>query len=303
MINKLDDMLKKLKGDKRVTLSVAAAHDEEVLLAIKSAVEMEIITPILIGEENKIREISKEINFDLSKFKIINKGTIEECAETAVKLVSSGEADFVMKGLLDTSVILKAVLNKEWGLRTDSLLSHVMVYEVPSYDKLLVTTDGGMNIAPDYDQKVKILKNAIEATKPLGLKHIKVACLAAKEKVNSKMQATVDARALQEAGERGEFGNDVTVEGPLAFDLAVSKEAAKVKGFKSKVSGETDIMLMPTIEVGNGIGKALTYFAGAKSAGIIMGAKAPIVLVSRADSHESKLYSIAYGALIAGHNK
>ena len=264
---------------------------------------MEIITPILIGEENKIREISKEINFDLSKFKIINKGTIEECAETAVKLVSSGEADFVMKGLLDTSVILKAVLNKEWGLRTDSLLSHVMVYEVPSYDKLLVTTDGGMNIEPDYDQKVKILKNAIEATKPLGLKHIKVACLAAKEKVNSKMQATVDARALQEAGERGEFGKDVTVEGPLAFDLAVSKEAAKVKGFKSKVSGETDIMLMPTIEVGNGIGKALTYFAGAKSAGIIMGAKAPIVLVSRADSHESKLYSIAYGALIAGHNK
>ena len=303
MINKLDDMLKKLKGDKRVTLSVAAAHDEEVLLAIKSAVEMEIITPILIGEENKIREISKEINFDLSKFKIINKETIEECAEIAVKLVSSGEADFVMKGLLDTSVILKAVLNKEWGLRTDSLLSHVMVYEVPSYDKLLVTTDGGMNIEPDYDQKVKILKNAIEATKPLGLKHIKVACLAAKEKVNSKMQATVDARALQEAGERGEFGKDVTVEGPLAFDLAVSKEAAKVKGFKSKVSGETDIMLMPTIEVGNGIGKALTYFAGAKSAGIIMGAKAPIVLVSRADSHESKLYSIAYGALIAGHNK
>ena len=303
MINKLDDMLKKLKGDKRVTLSVAAAHDEEVLLAIKSAVEMEIITPILIGEENKIREISKEINFDLSKFKIINKGTIEECAETAVKLVSSGEADFAMKGLLDTSVILKAVLNKEWGLRTDSLLSHVMVYEVPSYDKLLVTTDGGMNIEPDYDQKVKILKNAIEATKPLGLKHIKVACLAAKEKVNSKMQATVDARALQEAGERGEFGKDVTVEGPLAFDLAVSKEAAKGKGFKSKVSGETDIMLMPTIEVGNGIGKALTYFAGAKSAGIIMGAKAPIVLVSRADSHESKLYSIAYGALIAGHNK
>ena len=303
MINKLDDMLKKLKGDKRVNLSVAAAHDEEVLLAIKSAVEMEIITPILIGEENKIREISKEINFDLSKFKIINKETIEECAEIAVKLVSSGEVDFVMKGLLDTSVILKAVLNKEWGLRTDSLLSHVMVYEVPSYDKLLVTTDGGMTIAPDYDQKVKILKNAIEATKPLGLKHIKVACLAAKEKVNSKMQATVDARALQEAGERGEFGKDVTVEGPLAFDLAVSKEAAKVKGFKSKVSGETDIMLMPTIEVGNGIGKALTYFAGAKSAGIIMGAKAPIVLVSRADSHESKLYSIAYGALIAGHNK
>lgn len=303
MINKLEDILDQLKGDKKVVLSVAAAHDEEVLLAIQSAVEKDIIVPILIGEENKIREISKEIKFDLNGIKIIQKDTIEECAEAAVKLVSSKEADFVMKGLLDTSVILKAVLNKEWGLRTDSLLSHVMVYETPAYDKLLVTTDGGMNIAPDYDQKVKILKNAIEATKPLGLEEIKVACLAAKEKVNPKMPATVDAKALQEAGERGEFGEGVIVEGPLAFDLAVSKEAAKIKGFESRVAGKTDIMLMPTIEVGNGIGKTLTYFAGGKSAGIIMGAKAPIVLVSRADSHESKLYSIAYGALIAGHNK
>ena len=303
MINKLDDILQQLKGDKKVVLSVASAHDEEVLLAVQSAVEKNIIEAILIGEENKIRAISKNINFNLNGIKIIEKDTIEECAETAVKLVSSKEADFVMKGLLDTSVILKAVLNKEWGLRADSLLSHVMLYEIPSYNKLLVITDGGMNIAPDYEQKVKILKNAIEATKPLGLDEIKIACLAAKEKVNPKMPATVDARSLQEACERGEFGEDIIVEGPLAFDLAVSKEAAKIKGFESKVAGETDIMLMPTIEVGNGIGKTLTYFADGKSAGIIMGAKAPIVLVSRADSHESKLYSIAYGALIAGHNK
>ena len=253
MINKLEDILQQLKGDKKVILSVAAAHDEEVLLAIQSAVEKNIIVPVLIGEENKIRDISKEIGFNLDGIKIIQKNTIEECAETAVKLVSSKEADFVMKGLLDTSVILKAVLNKEWGLRTDSLLSHVMVYEIPTYDKLLVTTDGGMNISPDYEQKVKILKNAIEATKPLGLEEIKVACLAAKEKVNPKMQATVDARALEEACEKGAFGEGVIVEGPLAFDLAVSKEAARIKGFESKVAGETDIMLMPTIEVGNGI--------------------------------------------------
>ena len=137
---------------------------------------------------------------------MINRDTIEECAECAVKLVSSKEADFVMKGLLDTSVILKAVLNKEWGLRTDSLLSHVMVYEIPAYHKLLVTTDGGMNIAPDYEQKVKILKNAIDATKPLGLEKIKVACLAAKEKVNPKMPATLDAKALEDACKEGEFG-------------------------------------------------------------------------------------------------
>ncbi len=303
MIKKLDQMLDVLKGSEKVVLSVAAAHDEEVLLAIKSATEMNIITPILVGQEDKIRKISDEINFDLNGIKIIDKETIEECAEVAVKLVSSKEADFVMKGLLDTSVILKAVLNKEWGLRTDSLLSHVMIYEVDFYHKLLVTTDGGMNIAPDYEQKVKILKNAIEATEPLGLKTIKVAALAAKEKVNPKMQATIDAKQLEEAGKNGEFGDNVIVEGPLAFDLAVSKEACEVKKFKRQVGGDVDIILMPTIEVGNGIGKAFTYAAGAKSAGIIMGAKSPIVLVSRADTHESKLYSIAYGAIVASHKK
>nr|WP_295733461.1 phosphate acyltransferase [uncultured Intestinibacter sp.] len=303
MIKKLDEILDTLKGNEKAVLSVAAAHDEEVLLAIKSATEMGIITPILVGHEDEIRNISNKINFNLDKIKIINKETIEECAEVAVKLVSSNEVDFVMKGLLDTSVILKAVLNKEWGLRTDSLLSHVMIYEVGFYHKLLVTTDGGMNIAPDYEQKVKILKNAIKATEPLGLKTIKVAALAAKEKVNPKMQATIDAKQLEDAGKNGEFGENVIVEGPLAFDLAVSKEACKVKNFKTQVGGDVDIMLMPTIEVGNGIGKAFTYAAGAKSAGIIMGAKAPIVLVSRADTHESKLYSIAYGAIVASHKK
>jgi phosphate butyryltransferase len=303
MIKKLDQMLDVLKGSEKVVLSVAAAHDEEVLLAIKSATEMNIITPILVGQEDKIRKISDEINFDLNGIKIIDKDTIEECAEVAVKLVSSKEADFVMKGLLDTSVILKAVLNKEWGLRTDSLLSHVMVYEADFYPKLLVTTDGGMNIAPNYEQKVKILKNAIKATEPLGLETIKVCALAAKEKVNPKMQATVDAKELEDACKNGEFGENVIVEGPLAFDLAVSKEACEVKGFKTEVGGDVDIILMPTIEVGNGIGKAFTYAAGAKSAGIIMGAKAPIVLVSRSDTHESKLYSIAYGAIVAAHKK
>lgn len=303
MIKKLDQMLDVLKGSEKVVLSVAAAHDEEVLLAIKSATEMNIITPILVGQEDKIRKISDEINFDLNGIKIIDKETIEECAEVAVKLVSSKEADFVMKGLLDTSVILKAVLNKEWGLRTDSLLSHVMVYEADFYPKLLVTTDGGMNIAPNYEQKVKILKNAIKATEPLGLETIKVCALAAKEKVNPKMQATVDAKELEDACKNGEFGENVIVEGPLAFDLAVSKEACEVKGFKTEVGGDVDIILMPTIEVGNGIGKAFTYAAGAKSAGIIMGAKAPIVLVSRSDTHESKLYSIAYGAIVASHKK
>lgn len=299
MIKNLDDILNALKGEGKVVLSVAAAHDKEVLIAIKDAVEKEIIRPILVGDSQKISTISKEIDFNLEDIKVINKITIEECAKEAVKLVSNKEADFVMKGILDTSVLLKAVLNKEYGLRTDSLLSHVMIYEMEKYHKLLLLTDGGMNIAPDYNQKEKILKNAIQAAKSLGLDEVKVACLAAKEKVNSKMQATVDADMLSKACDEGKFGSNVIVEGPLAFDLAVSKEASEVKKFKSRVSGDVDILMVPTIEVGNGIGKSFTYMANSKSAGIIMGAKAPVVLVSRADTHESKLYSIAYGALVA----
>lgn len=301
MITKLDQLFENIKNIKTQVITVAAAEDEEVLLAVKEAYEKNIVVPILIGDEQKIREIAKEINFDITDLKVINTSSLQESAEVAVKLVSSKEADFVMKGLLDTSILLKAVLNKQWGLRTNSLLSHVMVYELEKYHKLLVSTDGGMNIAPDYDQKVKIVKNAIEATKALGMDTIKIAAIAAKEKVNPKMQATVDARKLQEACENNEFGENVILEGPLAFDLAVSKEACEIKKFKTKVGGDTDIMLVPTIEVGNGIGKSFALMAGGKSAGVIMGAKAPIVLVSRADTHESKLYSIAYGALIAGN--
>lgn len=300
MIKKLDDIFDELKScDKKAVLSVAAAHDEEVLLAVKDACDMNIIKAILIGEEEKIRKIASEINFDLSDVEVINESDLKLCAEKAVKLVSSGKADYVMKGLLDTSIILKEVLNKEYGLRTDSLLSHVMIYEVPSYHKLLILTDGGMNIDPDVSQKKKIADNAIKAAKSLGIENVKVACLAAKEKVNPKMQATLDADELKSMCKDGMFGNVVVVEGPIAFDLAVSKEACKIKGYESEVGGDADILLVPTIETGNGIGKALTYMANAKSAGIIMGAKAPIVLVSRADTHESKLYSIAYGAIAA----
>lgn len=298
MIKKLDDIFNKLKScNEKAVLSVAAAHDEEVLLAVKDACEMNIIKVILIGEEDKIRKIADEIKFDLTDVEVINECDLKLCAEKAVKLVSSGKADYVMKGLLDTSIILKEVLNKEYGLRTDSLLSHVMIYEVPSYHKLLILTDGGMNINPDVSQKKKIVDNAIKAAKSLGIDTVKVACLAAKEKVNPKMQATLDADELKTMCKDGMFGKGAIVEGPIAFDLAVSEEACKIKGYESEVGGDADILLVPNIETGNGIGKALTYMANAKSAGIIMGAKAPVVLVSRADTHESKLYSIAYGAI------
>lgn len=303
MIKELDGLIEKAKKQTTMKLSIAAAEDEEVLSAVLSSAEMGIVEPILIGNEEKIRAISERCKFDLKDYRIINEIDINMTGRKAVELVSSGEADFVMKGLLDTSILLKAVLDKEIGLRTDSQLSHVMVYQSENYHKLMYLTDGGMNMYPDVNIKAKIIKNAVNVVKAMGNPIVKVACLAAKEKVNPKMPATVDADELKRMGEQGEFGEEVVVEGPMALDLAVSKEAAEIKKYKSTVAGDADIFLVPNIEMGNGIGKALTYFGNAKSAGVIMGAKAPVVLVSRADTHESKLYSIALGSVIAGNKK
>lgn len=301
MIIKLEQLIKEAQGQRKMVLAVAAAQDKDVLKAVAEAKELNLIDAILVGDELKIKEIATELDIDLSLYSIVHKEDLMEAALEAVKLVSSGEADFIMKGILDTSILLKAVLNKEVGLRTNNLLSHVMVYEVPAYHKLLLLTDGGMNIEPSLEEKKGIVKNAIAVAKALGNSEIKVACLSAKEKVNEKMPSTVDGAKLKEMANEGVFGEGVYVEGPIAFDLAVSKEAAIVKGFESPVAGETDILLVPTIEVGNGIGKALTYLAAGKSAGVIMGAKTPVVLVSRADSAETKLYSIALGSIIAAN--
>ncbi len=303
MIKNLAELMKTAQSQKKMRLVVAAAQDADVLTAVKEAKEMNLIEGILVGDEEKIRDIAKSIDLNVAEFTLINRTDLAEAALESVKLVSSGKADFVMKGLLDTSILLKAVLNKEVGLRTESLLSHVMVYEAENYHKLMLLTDGGMNIEPTLEEKQGILKNAVAVSRSLGNNEVKVACLAAKEKVNDKMKSTVDGAALKSMAEEGAFGTDVIVEGPIAFDLAVSKEAAEIKGFVSPVAGEADIILVPTIEVGNGVGKALTYIAKSKSAGIIMGAKAPVVLVSRADSSENKLYSIALGSVIAANQR
>lgn len=299
MIKNFQELINAAKEQTTMKLAVAAAQDEDVLIAVCGAAEMGIVEPILVGETSKIKEIAEKNGLDISKYQMIDKADLTEAARSSVELVSSGKADFVMKGLIDTSILLKAVLDKEIGLRTDSLLSHVMVYQVPNYHKLLFLSDGGMNIAPGLEEKSMILKNSAQVAKAMGIENVKVACLTAKEKVSPKMLATVDADKLKEMGSKGEYGEGVIVEGPIAFDLAISKEAAKIKKYDSEVAGDTDVILVPTIEVGNGIGKALTYMANAESAGIIMGAKAPVVLVSRADSHEAKLNSIALGSVIA----
>lgn len=303
MIKSVSDLLNEAKNGKTMKLVVAAAQDADVLYAVCKAAEEKLVDPILVGDEAAIRAIAEEQSLDLNAYEIIHVEDLTEAARTSVKIVSDGKGDFLMKGLIDTSILLKAVLDREIGLRTDRLLSHVMIYEVPHYHKLIFLTDGGMNIEPTFEEKVKITHNAIDACRAMGVDVVKVAAIAAKEKVNEKMQATVDARKLQDLSEKGAFGEGVIVEGPLAMDLAVSSEAARIKNFNSKIAGDTDILMVPTIEVGNGIGKTLTYLAGAESAGIIMGAKVPVVLVSRADSYEAKLNSIALGSVIAAYSK
>lgn len=303
MIKSLNELLDAAKAQNKMRLAVAAAEDADVLSAVIKAAEQGIIEPVLVGDEEAIKQLASELALDITKYELIASASLEESAKTAVALVSAGKADFLMKGLIDTSILLKAVLDKEIGLRTESQLSHVMLYEVPHYHKLIYLTDGGMNIEPDLEAKAKILGNAVQVAKALGNQEVKVACIAAKEKVNPKMPVTVEARALQERGENGDFGPGVIVEGPLAIDLAFSKEAAAIKKFESRIAGDTDILLVPNIEVGNGIGKSLTYLAKASSAGIIMGAKAPVVLVSRADDYETKLNSIALGSVIAASFK
>ncbi|SMP37664.1 bifunctional enoyl-CoA hydratase/phosphate acetyltransferase [Anoxynatronum buryatiense] len=299
MIRHMKSLIENAAKGKRMSLAVAAAEDKDVLLAVKAAIKSDLISAQLFGDETAIRRIAAEIELDLQQISIIPCDDFSISARKAVQAVSDRRADFLMKGLLDTSILLKEVLDKDFGLRTDRLLSHVMIYEPAAYHKFLLLTDGGMNITPSLDQKQMIITNAVEVAKALEISPVKVACVTAKEKVSEKMTATVDAAALKEMQKQGVFGDGVVIEGPIALDLAVSKEACRIKGFESPVGGDADILLVPTIEVGNGIGKTLTYMAQAPSAGIIMGAKVPVVLVSRADSAESKLYSIALGSVIA----
>lgn len=300
MIKSFAQMLqraKALKGAPR-TVAVAAAHDAEVLLASSKAAELGLASFLLIGDAPRMREIAQEQGLSLSSMELIDEKDPVAACKTAVALVAGGRAQIVMKGLVDTSVILKAVLDKEAGLREASTLSHVAVFDVPGFSRLLYVTDAAMNIAPDVQTKKVILENAAKVAHALGNKNPVAAAVCAVEKVNEKMPATLDARALSEMYQRGEI-EGCRVVGPLAFDNAISVAAAKHKGITEPLAGSADILLMPQIEAGNVLYKALVFLANAKSAGVIVGAKTPIVVTSRADSDETKLYSIALAALMA----
>lgn len=299
MLRSLKEILEaaKQKGGKK-TIAVAVAQDVEVLSALKDAYEMGLATPILVGDAEKIKAAAQEVDFDISACEVVDEKNSVQAARAAVALVSSGKAQMLMKGLVSTADIMRAVLDKEIGLRTGRVLSHVALMEAKGYGRLLLMTDGGMIISPDLKQKAQMIENAVTVARSIGIAKPKVAIITAFEQVNPDMPATIDAALLAKMADRGQI-KDCIVDGPIALDGAVSKEAAEHKGMKSPVAGEADILLMPVIEVGNVMYKTLVYLAGAEVAGVITGAAAPIVLTSRSDTHQAKLYSIATAVLMA----
>lgn len=291
----LETLIDKATQNDAKTVAVAAAEDEEVIEAVLDALNRNLAHFLLFGDQEKIMSILQLKGIDANsenRLTIIHTALLAEAADSAVKAVSSKEAHVLMKGNLPTNIILKSVLNKEFGLRTGSVLSHTAVFEVPGFERLIIVTDAAMNIAPDLQLKVQIVKNAVALAKAIGIETPKIAPIAAVEEVNPAMQATLDAAALTMMNRRGQI-KGCLIDGPLALDNAISALAAEHKGIQSEVAGKADILLVPAIEVGNALYKSLIYFANAKVGAVISGAKAPIVLTSRADSAESKLYSLA----------
>ncbi|AKA72153.1 bifunctional enoyl-CoA hydratase/phosphate acetyltransferase [Clostridium scatologenes] len=291
-----EELIKKVQnsGSKKIA-AVVAAQDEHTLQAVFKARKDNIAEPLLIGNKSKIKEILSNLKEDLDDSSIIDVEDDASAAAKAVELVNSNKADFIMKGKIQTADLLKAVVNKEHGLRTGRVMSHFVINEIPNYHKLIVTTDGGMMMYPNVDEKKQIIENAVNTLIDMGYEKPKVAVLAAVEKVNPKMPESVDAGLLKEMNQKGEIKNCI-VEGPISYDLTMSKESAEIKGYSSPVVGDADVLIVPNITAGNILGKALVFSAGGKMAGFIVGAKVPIVLTSRGSSAEEKYLSLVLSA-------
>ncbi len=279
----------------RCRIAVAQAADVIVLDAVETAREKGLIEPVLVGEEDAIKEAAESINLDLKSYEIV-PASPTEAARTTVKLITGGRADILMKGHISTGALLKEVLNKENGLNIGKALSQVGIFEHPDFDRLLFVTDAGLNIAPDFKNKIDIIQNAINLARSLGIKNPIAAVLCAVEYVNPAMPATLEAAGLSKLAERGGIKGG-RVEGPLALDNAVSVKAAKRKGIDSPLAGKADILVAPDIEAGNILYKSMVFFAGMEPASIVVGARVPVVLASRSDSATTRLYSIALGVL------
>jgi phosphotransacetylase len=296
---KYEQLLERCRSLPAVPTAVAHPCEKTALEGAIEAGQHGLIAPILVGPAAKLQEIAKTSGIDLGKTRIVDAPHSHAAAALAVELVRKGEAELLMKGSLHTDELLGAVVARETGLRTGRRISHVFIMDVPTYHKVLIVTDAAINIAPVLEDKADIVQNAIDLAVSLGVKQPKVAILAAVETINSKMPATLDAAALCKMADRGQIKGGV-LDGPLAFDNAISKEAARVKGIASEVAGDPDILLTPDLESGNMLAKQLTFLANADSAGLVLGAKVPIILTSRADSVRSRIASCAV-AMLAAH--
>lgn len=297
-IRNIEDLFKMAASRPMSVVSVAVCADLHVLEACVAAYEKKIANFILVGNADKTREIAVEHNIDISAFEIINELDNNIACQKAVELVKSGRASAIMKGLIDTPVIMRAVLNRENGIRTGRKLSHMAAFELAHYHKLLFITDAAINIAPNTEDRKQIIQNAVIALNNLGLQTPKVALLAANEKADEKMPVTLECAELVKMHQEGDFGEcDMVMDGPLALDNAVSKESCQIKGINSPIGGDADLLIAPDIEAGNILYKALAFLAGARNGGVVLGALRPVILTSRADSADSKLISIALSVL------
>ena len=298
-MSKFDELLKRCKGLEPIPTAVAHPCEASALAGAVEAADEGLIKAILCGPAAKIRAVAKEAKVKLGDIEIIDTAHSHEAAAQAVKLVREGKAELLMKGSLHTDELLGAVVARETGLRTGRRMSHVFLMDVPTYHKPIVVTDAAINIAPALEDKVDICQNAIDIAHVMGVKKPKVAILAAVETVTSKMPATIDAAALCKMADRKQITGGV-LDGPLAFDNAISKDAAKTKGIASEVAGDPDVLLVPDLESGNMVAKLLAYLANAESAGLVLGARVPIILTSRADGVRSRIASCAV-AMLAAH--
>jgi phosphotransacetylase len=296
---KYEQLLLRCQSLEPIVTAVAHPCEETALSGAVEAASKRLITPILVGPTAKIQEVARKAGLDISRFRIVDAPHSHAAAAKAVELVRLGEAEVLMKGSLHTDELLGAVLAKDTGLRAGRRLSHVFIMDVPTYHKVLVVTDAAINIAPTLEDKVDICQNAIDLVRALGMAEPKVAVLAAVETVTSKMSATIDAAALCKMADRGQITGAI-IDGPLAFDNAISAEAASIKGIKSLVAGNPDILLAPDLEAGNILAKLLTFLANAECAGLVLGARTPIILTSRADSVRARIASCAV-AMLAAH--
>ncbi|WP_316570832.1 phosphate acyltransferase [Neobacillus sp. YIM B06451] len=292
------DVVEEALKRKPIRMSVAAAHDLAVLEAVKDAAGLGMIEPILIGDARQINQMAGLMDFRTEDFEVIHADTDEDASFTAAKIASEGRAQAIMKGLVNTTPFLKGVLNRELSLRTGRIFSHLSAFEIPGTEQLLFMTDGGINIAPDYVQKKQIVVNALEFLYQIGIDCPRTAILAANELVMETMPVTCEAGRLV-AELKADYGKPLLLEGPLPLDLAISKESLLHKGIESELDGKADLLIVPTIEAGNIFGKAITYYAHGTMAGIVLGARVPLVLNSRSDSAKAKLASIALAVVSA----